>query len=128
MPERDTKSFYGRYWENKREYHATIRKQGRVLVTSVASRLQVISPFNPEFREGAKRIGGFWRSRSRVWTFPGEIPDQRIALAELLARVYGADTVPEWLTARPCPQCQQPISIAKRELCLSCERALRPTR
>lgn len=73
-----------------KEYWGKIRwKNGEtqiVRVKDVASRIQVAAPFNQEFVKGAKELGGRWRYRSGVWSFPGY---QRSKLNELLERVYG---------------------------------------
>jgi len=79
------------FWDNKRDRQDRIRQQEQVVIQPVGRRLQVISPYEPEFAREAKQMGGKWRRRSQVWSFPGYV---RPLLLALIEKVY--HTEPVW--------------------------------
>lgn len=58
------------YWKSKRAEAAHIANSGRVKFTVQGRRLQVLCPDRDEFTSRAKELGGKFKERSGVWTFP----------------------------------------------------------
>jgi hypothetical protein len=58
------------YWEHKNQIADEIRESGRVWYTQVGKRLHVTCPESQDFIVGAVKLGGRYRHRSGVWSFP----------------------------------------------------------
>lgn len=84
MAKRD--AFWASHWNRKRAAAQQMREDGLVHVTQVESRLHVVVPYKEEFTHRAKELGGRWRTRSQVWSFP--VAARRL-LMELLREIYG---------------------------------------
>lgn len=64
-----------KHWNDKRDRHSKQISEGKAVVTKTGAhygyRIHVVCPFDVDFVDRAKDIGGYWRKRSKVWTFSG---------------------------------------------------------
>lgn len=92
-PAKDT--FFTRIWEQRRADSATKRAAG-MLEARVHRRVRIhlIAPESQGFRLQAFELGGRWRTKSGIWSFPVRL---RRPLAALIAEHYGAGAVPLWM-------------------------------
>ena len=74
------------YWTQKRRERTAAAQSGAVTVRYTRSRIQVLCPFHPGFSAGARAIGGRWRYRSKIWSFPAANWE---GLRQLLTDCYG---------------------------------------
>lgn len=77
-------------WEARRAEYDAIRRVGKVRLRGAGTRLHVIAPESSAFAVGARELGGRWRYRSQVWTFPGHA---RRLVVGLIERTYGAEAL-----------------------------------
>ena len=84
------------HWAAKRAVSEGLAEANSVIITSQGKRLQVLGSYHPHFIHGAKELGGSWRSRSRIWSFP--IATKRLVY-DLCVRVYGQPNV-LWQSSR----------------------------
>lgn len=94
LPTKITSETYRKHWDAKRARLAQLRDNGIVLIefipTNRSGRIHVTCRASKEFSAGAKELGGKWRHRSLVWTFPA--PCKRL-LVKLCTKVYGEAAV-----------------------------------
>lgn len=79
-----------RYWSRRNDYATRAREQGIVLIRYVSSRMHVVAPYTDEFVIQAHRLGGRWRKRSGVWSFPE--PVHKLVIYHL-KRIYGEGNI-----------------------------------
>lgn len=58
------------HWEEVKTKRSAVIASGFAVVRVYRTRVQVISPLNDEFRLAALELGGRWRYRTGMWTFP----------------------------------------------------------
>lgn len=61
-----------------------------MIVKYSGSRMQVTAPYTEEFVLEAHRLGGRWRKRSGMWSFPE--PVHRLVILHI-KRIYGEDVI-----------------------------------
>lgn len=83
------------YWKDRRAKDASEVAAGRVLIRSQNSRLQISAPYNSEFNRRGRELGGKWRQRTRVWSFPWD--SHRLVL-QLVCTIYGESALGTWNT------------------------------
>lgn len=83
-------SWYRQVWDDKRKRAADLRRDGRALICVNQSRVQVICPYSDEFVVEAHKLGGRWRHRSQIWSFP---LNSRWRVAQILVRLWGESNV-----------------------------------
>ena len=66
-------------------HHAAV-KDVTVGVNAITKSITVASPYNPDFTQRARGIGGRWDAGGRVWTFP---PIREAEVRDLCMSVYG---------------------------------------
>lgn len=78
------------YWINKRKESANVANNGRVKFTVQGSRLQVICPDSDLFMARAKELGGMFKDRANVWSFP--LVSQRL-VKSLVVECFGEESI-----------------------------------
>lgn len=81
-----SKEIYKSYWARRNSYAQRAREQGIVLVRQVGNRLQVTVPYSESFVLQAHKIGGRWRKRSEMWSFPVSL---RRELLGAISAIFG---------------------------------------
>lgn len=81
-----SKPVYRKYWAKRNTYATRAKEQGVVLVRYVGSRMQVTAPYSEAFILEAHRLGGRWRTRSKVWSFPE--PVHKLVILHI-KRIFG---------------------------------------
>lgn len=79
-------AFFVSHWKRTKRARTDARVEGKVCVRKVDSRIQVSAPYRDEFVTEARKLGGRWRYRSEVWSFPGSVIRE---LDALITRIYG---------------------------------------
>lgn len=83
-----------KYWDSKRQQLDNIAATGCCIVSLRPSprggAIHVHGPFQVEFMNGARELGGRWKRRSKVWVFR---PPSILLVIELCKRVYGEKKV-----------------------------------
>lgn len=79
-----------KFWAKKHKLAEQARDQGIVLIQYAGSRMQVTAPFTEEFLLEAHRLGGRWRTRTGMWSFPE--PVHKLVLLHL-KRIYGESMI-----------------------------------
>lgn len=74
------------YWAQKKAANQAAQARGDIVTKVVKDRIQVTAPYSKAFIDGAHNIGGRWRPKSGVWSFPFRV---RAELLGLLTQVYG---------------------------------------
>lgn len=81
------------YWDERRAHTQAQTKAGRVVIRSEGHRLQVAAPFSKGFNIAAKDLGGRWRYRTKVWSFPWS---NRRSVLQLVRDTFGAEAMGSW--------------------------------
>ena len=75
-------TFFTRHWEKKRQKQ---NAEG-IQIRQAQGRMQVVVPYHKDWPAKARALGGRWRRRSAVWSFP--IASRHIVV-EALVQVFG---------------------------------------
>jgi hypothetical protein len=78
------------YWAKKRQANLDKTAQGLVYTIQVGRRIQVTCPDNDDFTRGAKELGGIWRDRTQLWSFPIE---RKRLVRDLVIQCFGMEDI-----------------------------------
>lgn len=63
-------NMFEHHWKRKRAQRLNTVMRGEVQITRRGDRFHLVCPFNEHLVVTLKRLGGYWRSRSGVWSLP----------------------------------------------------------
>lgn len=63
-------NFWRRHWSAQRAARVSAVGQGRVHIWAEGTRLHVAAPYDRRWVTGAAELGGRYREKSAVWSFP----------------------------------------------------------
>lgn len=61
---------FDHHWKRKRAQRLNTILRGEVQITRIGDRLHLVCPFDAHLVGTLKRLGGWWRHRSGVWSLP----------------------------------------------------------
>ncbi len=80
-----------KHWSSVRTDFGAVRQLGQCVLMRVRRRVQLVAPYKEECIPVWQAMGGKWRGKSTVWSFPIEVEPK---LRAVLATFYGSEW--EW--------------------------------
>lgn len=80
------------HWNRKRAQRTNTLMRGEVSITAKGTRYHLVCPYNEHLVGTLKRIGGWWRPRSGIWSLP---TSAREPLRSTLRAHFQASQLPE---------------------------------
>lgn len=78
-------------WRQMHDQRTQARKavvdRGKAWIQRVQSHIHVSCPYHPDWPTRARELGGYWRQRSYLWSFPATV--SMLQVLNLLVYVHG---------------------------------------